>query len=85
MSGQYLHRLGMHASLRQYRDEPVPQRVKVELPAVLIEVRDGYGRITAMLRLEGWKVNHKRIERLWRQEGLKVPVMQPKRNRLWLK
>ena len=37
-----------------------------------------------MLREEGWKVNHKRIERLWRQEGLKVPARQLKRRRLWL-
>jgi len=34
--------------------------------------RYGYRRITMMLKEEGWKVNHKRIERLWRQEGLKV-------------
>ena len=46
--------------------------------------RYGYRRITAMLRGEGWKVNHKRVERLWRQEGLKVPSRQPKRRRLWL-
>jgi transposase InsO family protein len=37
-----------------------------------------------MLRREGWNVNHKRIERLWRREGLKVPQRQPKRGRLWL-
>ena len=37
-----------------------------------------------MLRQEGWKVNHKRVERIWRQEGLKVPQKQPKRRRLWL-
>ncbi len=37
-----------------------------------------------LLREEGWRVNHKRIERLWRQEGLKVPAKQPKRRRLWL-
>ena len=37
-----------------------------------------------MLRNEGWKVNHKRVERLWRREGLKVPRKQPKRRRLWL-
>ena len=36
-----------------------------------------------MLRREGWVVNHKRIERLWRREGLKVPQKQPKRRRLW--
>jgi len=46
--------------------------------------RYGYRRITAMLRREGWNVNHKRIERLWRREGLKVPQRQPKRGRLWL-
>ena len=43
-----------------------------------------YRRITGLLRGEGWTVNHKRIERLWRREGLKVPQKQPKRGRLWL-
>jgi len=37
-----------------------------------------------LLRVEGWRVNHKRVERIWRQEGLKVPQKQPKRWRLWL-
>ena len=46
--------------------------------------RYGYRRITAMLRQEGWQVNHKRVERIWRREGLKVPKKQPKRGRLWL-
>ncbi len=46
--------------------------------------RYGYRRVTALLRREGWAVNHKRVERLWRQEGLKVPQKQPKRRRLWL-
>ena len=46
--------------------------------------RYGYRRITAMLREEGFQVNHKRVERLWRREGLKVPKKQPKRKRLWL-
>ena len=44
--------------------------------------RYGYHRITALLRQEGWKVNHKRVERIWRREGLKVPQEQPKRGRL---
>lgn len=44
--------------------------------------RYGYRRITALLRDEGWRVNHKRAERIWRQEGLKVPRRQPKRGRL---
>jgi putative transposase len=46
--------------------------------------RYGYRRITAMLNREGWYVNHKRVERIWRREGLKVPKKQPKRGRLWL-
>ena len=46
--------------------------------------RYGYRRITALLRREGWRVNHKRVERIWRQEGLKVPKKQRRRGRLWL-
>lgn len=46
--------------------------------------RYGYRRITAMLRHSGWPVNHKRVERIWRREGLRVPRRQPKRGRLWL-
>jgi len=46
--------------------------------------RYGYRRITALLRQEGWNVNHKRVQRIWRREGLKVPQKQPKRGRLWL-
>jgi len=46
--------------------------------------RYGYRRITALLRELGWQVNHKRVERIWRREGLKVPKKQPKRGRLWL-
>ena len=46
--------------------------------------RYGYRKVTAFLREEGWRVNDKRIERLWRQEGLQVPKKQPKRKRLWL-
>ena len=34
--------------------------------------RYGYRRITALLQREGWEVNHKRVERLWWKEGLKV-------------
>jgi putative transposase len=37
-----------------------------------------------MLQDSGWQINHKRVERIWRQEGLKVPKRQPKRGRLWL-
>jgi transposase InsO family protein len=46
--------------------------------------RYGYRRVGALLGAEGFRVNHKRIERLWRREGWKVPQKQPKRKRLWL-
>ncbi len=46
--------------------------------------RYGYRRITVMLRSAGWVVNIKRVARIWRREGLKVPSKQPKRGRLWL-
>ena len=72
----------------QRRERHIPDD-EARLVAEMVELathygRYGYRRITAMLRWEGWKVNHKRVERLWRQEGLKVPSRQPKRRRLWL-
>ena len=59
------------------------------LTAAIIELatqygRYGYRRITALLRQAGWAVNKKRVERIWRREGLKVPRKQPKKGRLWL-
>jgi putative transposase len=62
-------------------EEPLTARI-VELASKY--GRYGYRRITALLQQEGWQVNHKRVERIWRQEGLKVPARQPKRGRLWL-
>ena len=45
--------------------------------------RYGYRRVWALLRREGWLVNKKRVHRLWREEGLKVPGgKQQKRLRL---
>lgn len=46
--------------------------------------RYGYRRITALVNREGFNVNHKKVYRIWKQEGLKVPQKQPKRSRLWL-
>lgn len=46
--------------------------------------RYGYRRISALVNREGYRVNRKRVYRIWRQEGLKVPEKQPKRKRLWL-
>ena len=66
----------------QVRDdeEPLTRRI-VELAALY--GRYGTPRITAMLRSEQWRVNHKRVERIWRGAGLKVPRRQPRRGRLW--
>ena len=44
--------------------------------------RYGYRRVTALLREEGWHLNRKRVHRLWRREGLKIPVKQRKRRAL---
>jgi putative transposase len=46
--------------------------------------RYGYRKIAALLRRAGWLVNDKRVERIWRREGLNVPARQPRRGRLWL-
>jgi len=61
----------------------------VTLTKAIVQLARRYGRygyrwITALLQAEGWRANHKRMERIWRQEGLKVPKKQPKRSRLWL-
>ena len=45
--------------------------------------RYGYRKIAALLKAAGWFVNDKRVERIWRREGLKVPARQPKRGRIW--
>jgi len=55
----------------------------------IVELASAYGRygcrrIIALLKAEGWRLNHKRIERIWQRESLKVPVRQPKRKRLWI-
>ncbi len=79
--------LGQHRSTQ--RKAPKIREDEVALTADIIELatqygRYGYRRITAMLHRAGWVVNHKRVERIWRREGLKVPQKQPKRGRLWL-
>jgi putative transposase len=68
--------------MRIRKDEPLLREQIVQLACQY--GRYGYRRITALLRNAGWLVNHKRVERIWRQEGLKVPRKQRKRRRLWL-
>jgi len=79
--------LGQHRStqrkiLKTMDDEAA---LTADIIALAIQYgRYGYRRITALLRNAGWVVNVKRVERIWRREGLKVPAKQPKRGCLWL-
>jgi putative transposase len=79
--------LGQHRSTQ--RKKPTRPDDEAALTADIASLatqygRYGYRRITAMLRQRGWRVNAKRVARIWRREGLKVPSKQPKRGRLWL-
>jgi transposase InsO family protein len=79
--------LGQHRSTQ--RKSPKERAVDAALTADIVALatqygRYGYRRITALLRAAGWAVNVKRVERIWRLEGLKVPSKQPRRGRLWL-
>ncbi len=47
--------------------------------------RYGYRKIARLLRIEGWEVNHKKVERLWREEGLQLPQRHKRRKRLYHK
>lgn len=77
--------LGQSRATQRYfpivRDDEVPLTRRI-LELAALYGRYGTPRITAMLREEDWPVNHKRVERIWRSEGLKVPHRQPKRGRL---
>jgi transposase InsO family protein len=79
--------LGQHRSTQ--RKLPRGRDDEERLTADIIELarqygRYGYRKVAALLRQAGWIVNDKRVERIWRREGLKVPSKQPKRARLWL-
>ena len=79
--------LGQHRSTQ--RKAPHGPTDDAQLTAEIVELacqygRYGYRKIAGLLRQAGWLVNDKRVERIWRREGLKVPQKQPKRGRLWL-
>src|SRR4029077_12313403 len=71
------------------RKVPRGREAEKRLTADIIELarqygRYGYRKVAELLRQAGWTINDKRVERIWRREGLKVPHQQPKRGRLWL-
>jgi putative transposase len=79
--------LGQHRSTQRKVAKPRDDEAALTSDIIALAEqygRYGYRRITALLRASGWVVNTKRIERIWGQEGLKVPQKQPKRGRLWL-
>ncbi len=78
--------LGQHRSTQ--RKIPRGRDDEEALTADLVALAEQYGRygyrkISALLKAAGWLVNDKRVERIWRREGLKVPAKQPKRGRIW--
>lgn len=79
--------LGQHRSTQRKTSTTPDDEAALTADVVTLALqygRYGYRRITGMLRSAGWTVNMKRVERIWRREGLKVPARQPKRSRLWL-
>lgn len=78
--------LGQNRSTQRWPRSPREDEARLTADIIRLAEqygRYGYRRITALLRREGWTVNAKRVERIWRREGLKVPQKQPKRGRLW--
>mgnify|MGYP001818820665 FL=1 len=79
--------LGQLRSTQRYRGSPRADEAELvdRMTELALEYgRYGYRKIARFLRQEGFAASPKRIERLWRREGLKVPKRQPKRRRLWL-
>ena len=80
--------LGQIRSTQHYIREVKSEEEMLTEEIVSLATRYGrYGQEqnnSATLDAEGWIVNHKRVERSWRKEGLKVPKKQSKKGRLWL-
>jgi putative transposase len=79
--------LGVHRSSVRYPPKRADDEEAISHDIIRLAQkygRYGYRRITALLQAEGWRINHKRVERIWREQGLKVPKKQPKRKRLYL-
>ena len=66
---------------------PYPDQSRKDsyLPSLSHQLRYGYRKVAKLLRIEGWHVNHKKVERLWKEEGLQLPHRHRKRKRLYHK
>ena len=77
--------LGQQRSTQRYQAKEVSVEEKQILARMHELVRKypryGYRMIGAKLRQEGWRINPKRMYRMWRQEGFKVPKKTRKKRR----
>lgn len=79
--------LGINRTVFRYEPVRLPEEDEIRSQIIYLATncgRVGYRMVTAMLRNEGIQINHKRVERIWREEGLKLPEKQAKKRRLWL-
>ena len=86
-SNRGIKHLGQHRSTQRKIPCGLPdeERLTKDIIALTRDYgRYGYRMIAGMLNNSGWHVNHKRVERIWRREGLKVPHKQKKKGRLWM-
>jgi putative transposase len=77
--------VGQHRSTQRHQPKTAGDDavLRAELRTIAAErPRWGHRRAHARLREQGWAVNHKRVQRLWREEGLRVPARRRKRQRL---
>ena len=77
--------VGLARSTLQYKSA---EKDDDELRLALIRLakqygRYGYRKVGELLDVEGWRVNHKKVERLWREEGLQLPNRHRRRKRLY--
>ena len=79
--------LGQSRRTQRYIPKPDPEEDNLTAEIRMLSLkhpRYGYKRITALLKRSGWKLNRKRVLRIWRAQGLKVPIRKVKKSRLWL-
>ena len=79
--------IGLHRATNRYerKEDTLNKEITPRVIHYASEYgRYGYKRVTALVKAEGYRINHKRVYNIWRKEGLKVPAKQPKRSRLWL-